>query len=126
MSESNAFQTAEDYLAAKVQELEGKLKAQRELNRKNIDALSNLRSDLDWERRRFPLTKVEAWDYVQGSFLPGNFGARLENFIEFYKCGNCDERLCMGCVLREWEHECANDCPDCCKDGEPIEVITSV
>lgn len=29
-------------------------------------------------------------------------------------CENCDSRGCMGCVLREWDHDCRNDCPSCC------------
>lgn len=34
-------------------------------------------------------------------------------------CANCDGRGCMGCVLREWDHDCANDCPFCCEDPSP-------
>lgn len=29
-------------------------------------------------------------------------------------CSNCDGRKCMGCVFRDWEHECEDDCPNCC------------
>ncbi|TDZ92180.1 hypothetical protein CCUG60885_04294 [Mycobacteroides salmoniphilum] len=29
-------------------------------------------------------------------------------------CRNCDDRKCMGCVFREYDHDCADDCPDCC------------
>jgi hypothetical protein len=29
-------------------------------------------------------------------------------------CRNCDDRKCMGCVFREYDHECVSDCPDCC------------
>jgi hypothetical protein len=29
-------------------------------------------------------------------------------------CPNCDGRGCMGCVLRRYVHDCADDCPVCC------------
>lgn len=29
-------------------------------------------------------------------------------------CCNCGGRKCMGCVMRDWEHHCADDCPFCC------------
>lgn len=29
-------------------------------------------------------------------------------------CENCDGRKCMGCVCREYDHDCADDCPVCC------------
>lgn len=29
-------------------------------------------------------------------------------------CSNCDGRKCMGCVFREYDHDCADDCPFCC------------
>lgn len=32
------------------------------------------------------------------------------------RCGNCDGRGCMGCVFREHDHDCRNDCPSCCPD----------
>ena len=36
-------------------------------------------------------------------------------------CGNCDGHGCMGCVCREWGHDCAHDCPHCCPEyWEPI------
>lgn len=31
------------------------------------------------------------------------------------QCRNCDDRKCMGCVFREYDHDCSNDCPDCCR-----------
>jgi len=36
-------------------------------------------------------------------------------------CGNCDGRLCMGCIFREYDHTCAEDCPDCCEGGQMID-----
>lgn len=30
-------------------------------------------------------------------------------------CCNCGGQKCMGCVFREYDHQCADDCPDCCK-----------
>lgn len=30
-------------------------------------------------------------------------------------CENCDDRKCMGCVFREYDHECTDDCPMCCE-----------
>ena len=29
-------------------------------------------------------------------------------------CENCDGRKCMGCIFREYDHECQDDCPMCC------------
>ena len=29
-------------------------------------------------------------------------------------CPNCDGRKCMGCVFREYDHDCTRDCPTCC------------
>lgn len=61
------------------------------------------------------LTKVEAEYFLSsGGNLPDNFTERIKNFIKFYKCSNCDGRLCMGCVMREYDHECADDCPFYC------------
>lgn len=34
-------------------------------------------------------------------------------------CPNCDGRKCMGCIFREYDHDCADDCPVCCREGEP-------
>lgn len=31
-------------------------------------------------------------------------------------CTNCDGRKCMGCVLREYDHQCQDDCPFCCAE----------
>ena len=30
-------------------------------------------------------------------------------------CDNCGGQKCMGCVLREYNHDCADDCPECCR-----------
>ncbi len=35
------------------------------------------------------------------------------------ECDNCDGRKCMGCVFRERDHTCADDCPVCCSSPEP-------
>jgi hypothetical protein len=29
-------------------------------------------------------------------------------------CCNCGGVKCMGCVLRDWGHDCEDDCPECC------------
>lgn len=31
-----------------------------------------------------------------------------------YACSNCDDRKCMGCVFREYDHECGDACSYCC------------
>lgn len=39
-------------------------------------------------------------------------------------CGNCDGRGCMGCVCREYDHDCADDCPVCCPEyGGDLEAF---
>lgn len=39
-------------------------------------------------------------------------------------CGNCDGRGCMGCVFREYDHDCKNDCPMCCRpDSDTVECV---
>lgn len=44
-------------------------------------------------------------EHVDGNrFCPGQFSL----------CRNCDDRKCMGCVFREYYHECVDDCPFCC------------
>lgn len=30
-------------------------------------------------------------------------------------CCNCGGVKCMGCVFREWGHDCEDDCPECCR-----------
>lgn len=32
----------------------------------------------------------------------------------FKYCPNCDGVKCMGCVTRDPDHTCADDCPACC------------
>lgn len=34
---------------------------------------------------------------------------------EIEGCPNCDGRKCMGCVFREYDHDCKYDCPLCCE-----------
>lgn len=38
-------------------------------------------------------------------------------------CGNCDGRKCMGCVFREYDHDCADDCPDCCTTARTPRLV---
>lgn len=38
-------------------------------------------------------------------------------------CRNCDGRRCMGCVFREYDHDCADDCPDCCTPPRTPRVV---
>lgn len=33
---------------------------------------------------------------------------------QYSDCRNCDDRKCMGCVFREYDHDCKDDCPMCC------------
>lgn len=33
------------------------------------------------------------------------------------KCRNCNDRKCMGCVFREYGHDCQDDCPNCCQEN---------
>ncbi len=33
------------------------------------------------------------------------------------RCVNCNDRLCMACVMREWHERCEDDCPVCCVPG---------
>lgn len=33
-------------------------------------------------------------------------------------CQNCDGVKCMGCVFREYDHTCRDDCPFCCSPGQ--------
>ena len=64
------------------------------------------------------LNKVEAFHYLVDGILPANFADRVKLILDpIYSCDNCDDRLCMGCIFREYDHECADDCPDCCEDG---------
>lgn len=65
------------------------------------------------------LTKVEAHRWLQDGTLPDNFADRVRNVLAF-SCMNCDGRRCMGCIFREYDHECADDCPDCCVDGNCV------
>ena len=52
--------------------------------------------------------------------------AELKGLEGETECENCDGRKCMGCVMREWGHECADDCPTCCPDADaPDSVLVS-
>lgn len=68
------------------------------------------------------LTKVEAVRWLADGTLPADFAGRLRLLLEFTSCRNCDGRLCMGCAFREYGHTCADDCPDCCIDGQCVGV----
>ena len=41
-------------------------------------------------------------------------------------CRNCDGLKCMGCVFREYDHDCADDCPDCCTKPDPDTVTVTL
>ena len=46
-------------------------------------------------------------------------------------CTNCDGRKCMGCVFREYDHLCADDCPECCDyyplgESPPLEPLADM
>lgn len=71
----------------------------------------------------FVWTKVEAAAYLRDGTLPENFEERLGLVLDpLYPCSNCDGRLCMGCVFREYDHDCAHDCPYCCENGVCVEA----
>lgn len=68
------------------------------------------------------LSKVEAARYLSDGILPDNFKDRVSLILDpIYSCPNCDGRLCMGCIFREWDHGCVKDCPDCCENGICVE-----
>lgn len=60
---------------------------------------------------RDELHEAHEWEWVAGTVwhCPGQNSS----------CRNCDDRKCMGCVFRDWDHTCADDCPDCCSEGKP-------
>lgn len=54
-------------------------------------------------------------DYTRHSAHILDVGACLQDCPgQHSECRNCDDRKCMGCVTREWGHDCRDDCPDCC------------
>jgi hypothetical protein len=58
-------------------------------------------------------TKSEARAFLADGSLPENFRERVELVLEL-ECSNCDDRLCMNCVLRVMHDTCVYDCPFCC------------
>lgn len=62
----------------------------------------------------YPLTLNEARHYLATGEMPDNWRERVELFVEFGTCQNCDGRKCMGCIFRDWDHDCNDDCPHCC------------
>mgnify|MGYP001249995501 CR=1 FL=1 len=42
----------------------------------------------------------------------GNAAARLDDDVKGV-CQNCDAVRCMGCVCRDPDHDCVDDCPKC-------------
>jgi hypothetical protein len=64
-----------------------------------------------------PFTHNEAREYLGNGQLPDKFYDRLHTLAEIelnQPCSNCDDRKCMGCIFREYNHDCADDCPFCC------------
>jgi len=67
--------------------------------------------------RGFPLTQNEAAAYLKDGTLPDNFGQRVENWLEFGACENCDNRRCMHFVMRDWWDGEIDRCDGyCCPD----------
>lgn len=60
------------------------------------------------------LSHNEMRAFLKTGEMPEAYVERVDLDMEFLSCANCDNRRCMGCVWREWDHECADDCPDCC------------
>lgn len=48
-----------------------------------------------------------------GYYATSENGLPHDHLPERGTCCNCGGRRCMGCVFREYDHECANDCPEC-------------
>lgn len=63
------------------------------------------------------LTKVEAEAWLSRGELPDNFRDRLENFVEFYQCPNCDGQEDMNIVMRCWDDE-PSWCPFCVSEDD--------
>ena len=71
------------------------------------------------------LTKREARDFLETNVLPDNFTERLivqaELVRDVWPCTNCDGRKCMGCVMREYDHECSeSQCDFCYQKGSHV------
>lgn len=60
------------------------------------------------------LSWEEMTSVASGEPVPEDFALRVARVVEDDICTNCDGRLCMGCVLRWYYHECAHDCSSCC------------
>lgn len=71
-------------------------------------------------RSDFPFTKDEARRFLRTRELPDMFESRVKLFLQLDSCTNCDERKCMGCIFREYDHDCKDDCPFCCEE-KPME-----
>ncbi len=63
--------------------------------------------------RGFPLTQNEARRFLDTGELPDEFKERVENWLEFGSCENCDNVRCMHFVLRDWGSE-ADECDGWC------------
>jgi hypothetical protein len=65
----------------------------------------------------YPLTHNEALAYVKDGTLPENFAERVELFLEFAACPNCDNVRCMHFVMRDWYSDDIDRCGGwCCPD----------
>lgn len=59
-------------------------------------------------------THNEALAYLANGALPDNFRDRLENFIEFESCSNCDDVRCMHFRMRDWWSADFDECDGWC------------
>ena len=66
------------------------------------------------------LTKFEAECFLAANVPPFDFYHRVEASLS-EKCRNCDDRKCMACVLREWDGDHGENCPNCCESSIPAE-----
>ena len=48
--------------------------------------------------------------------FPSEYGGLWDCPGQYSECRNCDDRKCVGCVFREYDHDCVDDCPFCCSD----------
>ncbi|WP_157897454.1 hypothetical protein [Mycobacteroides chelonae] len=71
-----------------------------------------------------PAKSVIAWQGVwYEEMKPSDPTAQQEPEDPRDYCRNCDGRKCMGCVFREYDHDCADDCPDCCTPPRTPRVV---
>jgi hypothetical protein len=54
-----------------------------------------------------------------GYYATSENGLPHEHEPEQGGCCNCGGQRCMGCVFREYDHECQHDCPDCAPTSLP-------